>query len=149
MSASSTRADRRVAEVMISSGGISTSWRAPVSATLPCSQSLETGCGRRPSDPQSKFTFALLPARWNRGKPYASVAKGAVDLGTGEKKQQESAREETSERFKELLLGLRARLRGQVKGVRLSGWPTLSPACLVGEAGDGQASERAGAARGA
>jgi molecular chaperone HtpG len=71
------------------------------------------------------------------GKTLASVAKGAVDLGTEEeKKQAESAREETSERFKDLLLALRAALQDEVKDVRLSGRLTSSPACLVGEAGD-------------
>ena len=44
------------------------------------------------------------------GKALVSVAKGAVDLGTEEeKKQEEAAREETNERFKDLLLALRAR----------------------------------------
>jgi molecular chaperone HtpG len=71
------------------------------------------------------------------GKPLTSVAKGAVDLGTEEeKKQEETAREETSERFKDLLLALRAKLQDHVRDVRLSGRLTSSPACLVGEAGD-------------
>jgi len=71
------------------------------------------------------------------GKSLASVTKGAVDLGTEEeKKQEEVAREETSERFKDLLLALRAALQDDVKDVRLSGRLTSSPACLVGEAGD-------------
>jgi molecular chaperone HtpG len=71
------------------------------------------------------------------GHPLVSVAKGAVDLGSEEeKKQEESAREETSERFKDLLLALRAKLQDQVRDVRLSGRLTSSPACLVGEAGD-------------
>ena len=71
------------------------------------------------------------------GKSLASVAKGAVDLGTEEeKKQEEAAREETSERFKDLLLALRAALQDDVKDVRLSGRLTSSPACLVGETGD-------------
>ena len=70
-------------------------------------------------------------------KPLVSVAKGAVDLGTEEeKKQEESKREEASERFKDLLLALRATLQDEVKDVRLSGRLTSSPACLVGEAGD-------------
>ena len=70
-------------------------------------------------------------------KHFASVAKGAVDLGTEEeKKQEEAAREETSERFKDLLLALRAALQDVVKDVRLSGRLTSSPACLVGETGD-------------
>jgi molecular chaperone HtpG len=71
------------------------------------------------------------------GKPLTSVAKGAVDLGTeDEKKQEETAREEASERLKDLLLALRAKLQDDVKDVRLSGRLTSSPACLVGEAGD-------------
>jgi molecular chaperone HtpG len=71
------------------------------------------------------------------GKKLVSVAKGAVDLGSEEeKKQEESAREEASERFKDLLLTLRAALQDSVRDVRLSGRLTSSPACLVGEAGD-------------
>jgi len=71
------------------------------------------------------------------GKKLVSVSKGAVELGTEEeKKQEESAREETSERFKDLLLALRAALQDSVRDVRLSGRLTSSPACLVGEAGD-------------
>jgi molecular chaperone HtpG len=71
------------------------------------------------------------------GKTLVSVAKGAVDLGSEEeKKQEETAREETSERFKDLLLALRAALQDDVRDVRLSGRLTASPACLVGEAGD-------------
>jgi len=71
------------------------------------------------------------------GKSFVSVAKGAVDLGTEEeKKQEEAEREETSERFKDLLLAMRAALQDDVKDVRLSGRLTSSPACLVGEAGD-------------
>jgi molecular chaperone HtpG len=72
-----------------------------------------------------------------QGKALVSVASGAVDLGTDvEKKEAESAREEKSERFKDLLLALRAALQDEVRDVRLSGRLTTSPACLVGEAGD-------------
>ena len=70
------------------------------------------------------------------GKPLASVAKGEVALGPEETKQDEAAREETSERFKDFLLAMRARLQDAVKDVRLSSRLTSSPACLVGEAGD-------------
>jgi molecular chaperone HtpG len=70
-------------------------------------------------------------------KAFVSVAKGALDLGTEEeRKEEETAREETNERFKDMLLALRARLQDQVRDVRLSGRLTESPACLVGEAGD-------------
>jgi molecular chaperone HtpG len=71
------------------------------------------------------------------GKPLTSVAQGTVDLGSEEdKKKEEAAREETNERFKDLLLALRAALQDDVKDVRLSERLTASPACLVGEAGD-------------
>jgi molecular chaperone HtpG len=71
------------------------------------------------------------------GKPFSSVAKGAADLGTAEeKKQEEAAREESSERFKDVLLALRAALQDEVKDVRLSSRLTSSPACLVGETSD-------------
>src|SRR5262245_15024981 len=77
-----------------------------------------------------------LPREFD-GKSFTSVAKGALDLGSDEeKKEQESAREEASERFKDLLLALRAKLQDEVRDVRLSGRLTSSPACLVGEAGD-------------
>jgi molecular chaperone HtpG len=70
-------------------------------------------------------------------KAFVSVAKGALDLGTEEeRKEEETAREETNERFKDMLVALRARLQDQVRDVRLSGRLTESPACLVGEAGD-------------
>jgi molecular chaperone HtpG len=71
------------------------------------------------------------------GKPLVSVAKGAVDLGTEEeKKKEEAAQEESNERFKDLLLALRAALQDTVKDVRLSRRLISSPACLVGEATD-------------
>ena len=71
------------------------------------------------------------------GKTLTSVAQGTVELGTAEDaKKDESAREETNERFKDLLLALRAALQDDIKDVRLSERLTSSPACLVGEAGD-------------
>jgi molecular chaperone HtpG len=71
------------------------------------------------------------------GKTLTSVAQGAVALGTEEeKKEAATAREEAGERFKDLLLALRAALQDEVKDVRLSERLTSSPACLVGETGD-------------
>ena len=71
------------------------------------------------------------------GKTLTSVAQGTPDLGSEEdKKKDETAREETNERFKDLLLALRAALQDEIKDVRLSKRLTSSPACLVGEAGD-------------
>ena len=71
------------------------------------------------------------------GKPLASVAQGTVDLGAAEADKREPAeREAAGERFKDLLLALRAVLQDEVKDVRLSERLTSSPACLVGEAGE-------------
>jgi molecular chaperone HtpG len=71
------------------------------------------------------------------GKALTSVAKAAVDFGSEEEKKQEAAaQEETNERFKDLLLALRAALQDTVKDVRLSRRLIDSPACLVGEATD-------------
>ncbi|MGH7315474.1 MAG: molecular chaperone HtpG, partial [Candidatus Rokuibacteriota bacterium] len=78
----------------------------------------------------------LRPGREFEGKPLTSVAQGTVDLGSAEEQKEESARQETSERFKDLLLALRAALQEEVKDVRLSERLTSSPACLVGEVGD-------------
>jgi molecular chaperone HtpG len=77
-----------------------------------------------------------LPRQFE-GKTLTSVATGAVDLGPAETATAEAPdREETNERFKDLLLALRAKLQDHVRDVRLSGRLTASPACLVGEAGD-------------
>jgi molecular chaperone HtpG len=70
------------------------------------------------------------------GKPLVSVAQGPVDLGAAEEGKPEAAREEAGERFKDLLLALRAVLQDEVKDVRLSERLTSSPPCLVGEAGE-------------
>ncbi len=86
-------------------------------------------------DPVDELWLGLR--REFEGKPLTSVAQGTVDLGSGaDGKQEESAKEETGERFKDLLLALRAALQDEVKDVRLSERLTSSPACLVGEAGD-------------
>jgi molecular chaperone HtpG len=71
------------------------------------------------------------------GKTLTSVAQGTPELGSEEDKTKDaSAREETHERFKDLLLALRAALQDEIKDVRLSERLTSSPACLVGETGD-------------
>ena len=71
------------------------------------------------------------------GKPLTSVSQGGVDLGAGEDGKKEGVvPEEIGERFKDLLLALRAALQDDVKDVRLSERLTSSPACLVGEPGD-------------
>jgi molecular chaperone HtpG len=71
------------------------------------------------------------------GKPLASVSQGGVDLGAGEDGKKEGAvPEEVGERFKDLLVALRAALQDEVRDVRVSERLTSSPACLVGEPGD-------------
>ncbi len=71
------------------------------------------------------------------GKPLTSVSQSGVDLGPGEDGKKEGAiPEDVSERFKDLLVALRAALQDEVKDVRLSERLTSSPACLVGEPGD-------------
>src|SRR5262249_47166346 len=86
-------------------------------------------------DPVAEL-WLRLPREFE-GKPLTSVARGAVDLGTEEEQtREEAAQEETSERFKDLLLALRAALQDVVKDVRLSRRLISSPACLVGETSD-------------
>ncbi len=71
------------------------------------------------------------------GKPLTSVSQGGVDLGAGEAGTKDGAvPEEVGERFKDLLVALRAALQDEVRDVRLSERLTSSPACLVGEPGD-------------
>jgi molecular chaperone HtpG len=71
------------------------------------------------------------------GKKLVSVAKGDLQLGSEEeKKQEDEARKESEESFKDLLTALRATLQADIKDVRLSSRLRESPACLVGDAGD-------------
>jgi molecular chaperone HtpG len=67
------------------------------------------------------------------GKPLQSVAKGEVDLGSGEDKS-EAEREEQEKEFADLLTWLKETLSEQVKEVRLSSRLTDSPACLITDA---------------
>jgi molecular chaperone HtpG len=70
------------------------------------------------------------------GKPLASVARGAVDLGKlqddAEKKQAEAA----AEAAKPLLERLKTALQDKAKDVRVTARLVDSPACLVAEEGD-------------
>ena len=67
------------------------------------------------------------------GKPLQSVAKGEVDLDSGEDKS-EAEREEQEKEFADLLTWLKETLSEQVKEVRLSSRLTDSPACLITDA---------------
>src|ERR1700752_3014001 len=64
------------------------------------------------------------------GKPLQSVAKGEVDLGSGED-ESEAEREEQQKDFADLLAWLKETLSDHVAEVRLSSRLTESPACLI------------------
>jgi len=67
-------------------------------------------------------------------KRLQSAARGAVDLGADEEKQEE--REEQSKSFATLLSWLQTRLESNIKEARISSRLTTSPACLVSDAND-------------
>ncbi|WAJ43245.1 molecular chaperone HtpG [Mycobacterium sp. Aquia_216] len=67
------------------------------------------------------------------GKPLQSVAKGEVDLDSGEDKS-DAEREERDKEFADLLTWLKETLTDHVKEVRLSTRLTESPACLITDA---------------
>ncbi len=67
------------------------------------------------------------------GKKLKSVAKGTVELGTKEEKEQaEKDVKEKEEEFKDLLEMMQKHLDSDIKQVRMSSRLTSSPACLVG-----------------
>jgi molecular chaperone HtpG len=67
------------------------------------------------------------------GKSLQSVAKGEVDLGSGEDNS-DAEREEQEKEFADLLTWLKETLSDHVKEVRLSSRLTESPACLITDA---------------
>ncbi|CQD16777.1 heat shock protein 90 [Mycobacterium lentiflavum] len=67
------------------------------------------------------------------GKPLQSVAKGEVDLDSGEESS-DAEREEREKEFADLLTWLKETLTDHVKEVRLSTRLTESPACLITDA---------------
>ncbi|MBM7459660.1 molecular chaperone HtpG [Rhodococcus coprophilus] len=84
------------------------------------------------TDPVDEMWVTSVPEY--DGKPFRSVAKGEVDLGTDdEKKAAEAEREEQEKEFGELLTWLKESLDEHVKEVRLSSRLTTSPACIVGD----------------
>jgi molecular chaperone HtpG len=68
------------------------------------------------------------------GKPFQSVARGQVDLGTDEAAGAD--KEQQRQEFEPLLSWMAARLEADVKEVRLSSRLTTSPACIVTDAHD-------------
>lgn len=65
------------------------------------------------------------------GKPLVSVAKGGLDLGGLEDKEESQARESRETEYKELVERLQQTLGERVKAVRVTRRLTTSPACLV------------------
>ncbi len=71
------------------------------------------------------------------GRPFKSVGKGDVELGTDEEKQNaERAQAAKEVELKDVLNAIRVFLQEDVKEVRLSKRLTSSAACLVSEEGD-------------
>ncbi|MBM9435228.1 molecular chaperone HtpG [Actinacidiphila bryophytorum] len=71
------------------------------------------------------------------GRDFRSVAKGEVDLGTEEEKEQAgSEREKQQEEYAGLLAWMAGQLAEHVKEVRLSSRLTVSPACVVSDTHD-------------
>jgi molecular chaperone HtpG len=75
------------------------------------------------------------PPEW-QGKRLVSVARGGVGPAAPAEGEGEGGGPDQDERYRDLLLRLRAALQDEVKDVRLSSRLTTSPACLVGEPGD-------------
>ena len=69
-------------------------------------------------------------------KALQSVAKGALDLGKLEDKEEKQQQEKTAAEFKELIEKMKKALGDQVKDVRITHRLTNSPACLVADAYD-------------
>jgi molecular chaperone HtpG len=70
------------------------------------------------------------------GKRLQSVAKGDLDLGDLEDKEDKKAQETAENEFRELVDRLKTALEGRAKEVRLTQRLTSSPACLVTEEHD-------------
>ena len=66
-----------------------------------------------------------------KGKPFRSVAKGQLDLGELEEKEQKEEQEKIAEAHKEFLQKVKEALGDLVKEVRVSSRLVESPACLV------------------
>ncbi len=67
------------------------------------------------------------------GKQLQSVAKGEVDLSAFEDEEEKTAREQDAAQFQSLVERVRAALGERVKEVRVTNRLTTSPACLVSD----------------
>ncbi|MDG9715500.1 molecular chaperone HtpG [Streptomyces sp. DH24] len=70
------------------------------------------------------------------GKKLRSVAKGEIDLGADEDGKADAEKEKQGEEYAGLLGWMTEHLGEDVKEVRLSSRLTVSPACVVSDAGD-------------
>ncbi|MEU6536982.1 molecular chaperone HtpG [Streptomyces sp. NPDC047000] len=70
------------------------------------------------------------------GKRFRSVAKGEIELDAQDGGPAGEEREKQAEEYADLLGWMKERLAGEVKDVRLSTRLTVSPACVVSDAGD-------------
>jgi molecular chaperone HtpG len=87
------------------------------------------------TDPVDEVWVDTAPAF--DGKQFRSVAKGVVDLGTQEEKQEaDTEREKQQEEYAGVLTWMTQRLSDHVKEVRLSSRLTVSPACVVSDTHD-------------
>ncbi|MBP0459783.1 molecular chaperone HtpG [Streptomyces montanisoli] len=87
------------------------------------------------TDPVDEVWVEAVPEF--EGHALRSVAKGEVDLGSEEERQEaESERGRRQEEYASLLAWMTERLGEQVKEVRLSSRLTVSPACVVSDTHD-------------
>lgn len=70
------------------------------------------------------------------GRKLRSVAKGQIDLGTGDEDSSDGEREQQAEEYAGLLGWMTEHLDEDIKEVRLSSRLTASPACVVSDAHD-------------
>lgn len=83
------------------------------------------------TDPVDEMWVDYVPAFG--GKQFQSIAKGQVDLDSGEEK---TAAQERQQEFAGLLAWMATVLGDSIKEVRLSSRLTTSPACIVGDTHD-------------
>src|SRR5699024_4751057 len=83
------------------------------------------------TDRVDEWVMAHLPEY--EGKQFASVAKGALDLGEAETEEEKQAQKKLEEESKDLLERIKESLGEQVAEVRVTHRLTDSPACLVAD----------------
>ena len=83
------------------------------------------------TDPVDDVWLQQMPPEY-KGKPFRSIGRGEIELGSEEeKKEAEAARKQDEEVFSDLIACIRSAVQDDVKEVRLSSRLTSSPSCLV------------------